>query len=324
MPIQLLIGLGAGLIAAVVFASATTGPLLARVILFFLTPLPLFLAGLGWRWPAAAAGGLTATLVVALAAGLPAALLFAGSQVAPVVFLCYLASLNRTIAAAAPGSPTVEWYPVGRIVIWTALLAALLSLVSMLILGTNVEALRGSLRSFIEAVVHNQLPPGGGEQALGEEELNALTDMAAQLLPAGSAVTWMGALLLNLWLAGRVTLASGRLERPWPDLAAITYPPGTPLLLCAAILGTFLSGYLAVAATAVTGAFFLAYVLLGLAIIHFLTRGKSWRPFALWGLYAALLVLNTGLSLAIAILGLAESVLPLRARRLPPPGGPTI
>jgi hypothetical protein len=57
MSYRLLIALGAGLISAVVFASATTGPLLMRMVLFLLTALPLFLAGLGLGPRAAAVAG---------------------------------------------------------------------------------------------------------------------------------------------------------------------------------------------------------------------------------------------------------------------------
>jgi hypothetical protein len=65
-------------------------------------------------------------------------------------------------------------------------------------------------------------------------------------------------------------------------------------------------------ATAFAGPLFLAYVLMGLAVLHYVTRGRSWRPFALWAIYAALFIINTVASLAVAILGLTESVWPLR------------
>ncbi len=42
-----LLALAAGIISAIVFASATTGAMLLRVVLFLLTPLSLYLAGLG-------------------------------------------------------------------------------------------------------------------------------------------------------------------------------------------------------------------------------------------------------------------------------------
>jgi hypothetical protein len=69
------------------------------------------------------------------------------------------------------------------------------------------------------------------------------------------------------------------------------------------------------------GPLFFAYVLLGLAVVHFVTRGKPWRPFALWALYAALFVINTVASVAVALLGLAEAIWPMR-RPPPPPNRP--
>jgi len=52
MPIPLIIGAGSGLISAALFASAATATALAGV-LFYLAPLPICLAGLGWGGTAA-------------------------------------------------------------------------------------------------------------------------------------------------------------------------------------------------------------------------------------------------------------------------------
>jgi hypothetical protein len=62
-------------------------------------------------------------------------------------------------------------------------------------------------------------------------------------------------------------------------------------------------------------------MLLGLAVVHYTTRGRPWRPFALWGLYASLFIMNTIASLAIALLGLAEAIWPMR-KPSPPPDEP--
>ncbi|HWV57295.1 MAG TPA: hypothetical protein VNZ57_07470, partial [Longimicrobiales bacterium] len=59
-----LIGIGAGAAAALLFASVTSGSWLS-VILFYLAPLPIMIAGLGWtHW-----AGLTAATVAAVAIG---------------------------------------------------------------------------------------------------------------------------------------------------------------------------------------------------------------------------------------------------------------
>lgn len=313
---NLYIALGAGFIAAVVFASATTGPFFIRLLLFFFTPLPLFLAGLGWGWMTAGVAALFGGLLIALIGGPSNGVMFVATQGLPAAGLTYLALLNRTVAGGPGEQPVVEWYPIGRLVLWTAAISGLLALLTMLLLGGDLEALRKTLRDLVEKFVKSELPQISGAPTLGQAEIQQLGDVAFHVLPGANAMTTMVGLILNLWGAGRITLASGRLQRPWPDLAAFSYPPGTPLLLAGAIAATFLDGYAGYAAAGFTGAFFLVYLLLGLAIFHFTTRGFSWRPMALVALYVGLFVMSPWVAIIIALLGLIESFISLR--NLPP------
>jgi hypothetical protein len=151
-----------------------------------------------------------------------------------------------------------------------------------------------------------------------------MTDIMVAVLPAASAVSWLTALVFNLWLAGRITLAAGQLRRPWPDISAMEYPSGTALMLLASLLATGAKGTAGAVGTAFLGAFFLAYVLAGLAVIHYVTRAKPWRPFGLWLLYIGLLVVAVWIAVIIALVGLADRPLRLRERAFPsgPPPPP--
>lgn len=313
-----LIGLGAGLVSAVVFASATTGPLLIRFLLFLVTPLPMALAGLGWGVQAAAVGGIVGAVVVALASTPLVGLVFAASQALPVVVLSYLVLLARPAPTPPGAAPTLEWYPTGRLVVWATLIAGALAAVLLLTMGGDLDELRTGLRAIIEKAVKEDLPQISGAPPLADTDIETLTEVAMVLLPAATAVSSMTGLLLSLWLAGRVTLASGQLARPWPDLAAIEYPRGTPLALAASLLASGIEGLPGMVAAGFAGAFFLAYVLLGLAVIHYLTRGATWRGFALWGLYISLLVVNSWIALIVAVIGLADSFFGFRRARPPP------
>jgi len=313
---RLLIALGAGLISAVVFASAATGPLLMRMVLFLLTALPLFLAGLGLGPFAALMAGVTGTAFMLVAGSPMAAVVFAASQAIPVIVLVHLASLNRQ----APNG-VVEWYPAGRLIIAAALLSGALSALTLVLLGGDMETLRSMVREMLQGFVDTELAKMPDAPALGAAEIDEATSLVIALLPAASAISSMCSLLFNFWLAGRITLASGRLIRPWPDLAAIEYPPMASLLLAGATAASFLGDVPGLIARSFAGPLFVAYVLLGLAVVHYLTRGKPWRPFALWGLYATLFVMNSIASLVIALLGLAEAIWPMR-RNAPPPDNP--
>jgi hypothetical protein len=324
-----LIGAALGLVAAVAFASATTGPMLVRLLLMFITPLPIALAGLGWGWVAAVVASAAGTALIFVFSSPAVAAAFAITQAAPMVFLTYLALLSRPIAESGLASvdgddaTAVEWYPVGRLVIWSAALAGLMAIAMLMIIGGDLDTLRKSLGEFVKATFESGLAQTGEKSQFSEAEIAAISEIALSVLPAASAISWMGSLLFNLWLAGRVTHASGQLGRPWPDLAALTYPAGTPLVFGIMLLATMIAGYPGLAAAAFSGGLFLAYLLLGLAILHYTTRGQPWRPFALWLLYGTLLVVNIWIAIVIAMLGLAETVLHLRARSAAAPRPPS-
>ena len=189
-------------------------------------------------------------------------------------------------------------------------------------IGPDKDTQRVEVRNLIDVVLKAQLEAMNSGTTMSEADLVRLTDLGIYLLPAATALSWMLTILFNLWLAAKITLASGKLPRPWPDLPAMRFPRMPPLVLAVTSALTLVPGYIALAASAASGALFFAYVLMGLAVIHYATRGQPWRPFALWGVYGALLILNTGVSAIIALIGIADSFLLLRKPPKQPPSSP--
>lgn len=320
-----LLGLAAGLVSAIVFASATTGPLPLRIVLFFIAPLPIYIAGLALGWRAAATAAGSGAVFMALAATSPlAAFAFLACEALPAVALTYLAGLYRD-SGPLKGPHDVEWYPIGRIVMWAALIGAGLAMITILSVAGDRDALLASLKTAAGSFISKQMPEGAGRASLDDAELTEIATLTLNLLPAMSAISWTMGHLLNLWLAARVSLASGYLLRPWPDLAATWLPPRLPAVLAASLVATVLAdGMPRLIASALTGALFFAYLLQGLAVVHFTTRGSAWRSFVLPTLYAALVLLNAVVPLLVAMLGLAETVRPMRKFSSGPgPAGPS-
>lgn len=309
----LVIGIVAGLCAALLFAWSATGEVPARAAFALLTGLPLATAAAGWGFGAAVIGGSAASAALGLIVSPNVAFAFFATQALPIIALTYLAGLSRV----GPDGST-EWYPAGRIVIWAAIIASLVTFGVLMLIGTDMAAIKTAIRGFVETFATKQFPELSGGKALGPSEIDDLAGIAMVLLPAAMAISVMGTMLLNLWLGGHIAKASGVLSRAWPDLASLTFPRGAPLMLAIATAGTFLSGLPGLAAAAFFGAMFLAYVLAGLAVIHHVTRGHPWRSFALWGIYGGLIVFNTFASLLIALLGLADTIRPLRQGAQPP------
>ena len=140
MASPLIIGAGAGLVSAALFASAATGSPLAGILLY-LAPLPLCLAGLGWRSAAAALSALIGTVVVGATLGPATGAVFALAIGAPMALLCHLALLSRPLTTPdGQKVSTFEWYPVGHIVGWAAVCAGALASIVVLLLGYDVDA----------------------------------------------------------------------------------------------------------------------------------------------------------------------------------------
>jgi hypothetical protein len=285
-----------------------------RLLLFLIAPLPTYLACLGWGTVAGAISVLVTGIITALVLGGVKGLVYLVGHGLPAVVLCHLALLNRTgpeiLQPSGAMAPSTQWYPPGRLLGAATLMAGALAFVTVLIVGADLDELRRLMREFLDKVMLPQMP-GLGAGKLSESDLKALTEVMVYALPAGSACLWLGGFVLNLVAAGRITLISGRLPRPWPDITRMRFPPRFGLGLAASFGATaILSGYPGLIASGLAGAFFTAYVLMGLAIIHYATQGLPARLLLLWAVYFALLILNTWAALIIALIAIFEPFLP--------------
>jgi len=323
MQSPLLIGLGAGIASAALFASAWTGTALGVFVLFFLSPLPVAIAGLGWNWISGVLAAATGTAIVAAAGGPRSGIVYAIALAAPAAAFAYLAKLNRPSSAPpnangdAAAAASVEWYPIGRIIAWASLWAGLTAAAFLLSIGNDVASVRATLLDVLEkSLFSEEIGPGG--RKLTAEEKNAFVAVMVVFFPWAVSTLWFAVAMLNLWVAGHVTHLSGRLVRPWPHLHQIQLPPVMPPAFGAAVLGTFVPGMTGLIASGFASALMFAFMLVGLAILHRVTRGNPLRPLMLGAVYGALLLLSPFSSLLIALIGLAEPYL----RRRVPPGAP--
>jgi hypothetical protein len=323
------VGLFAGLATALLFVSASAGGMTGRIILFFLAPLPCYLAGVGWGAASASIAAVLSALITGALMGARTGAVFFLSQGIPLIVLCHLALLSRPVtpdpAGTPPATPLLEWYPTGRIVAAATLMSGALAFVTILLLGADLESLRALMREMVDTIVTKQMP-NISTTPIGETERAAFANLLLHALPAASAVLWLGGFLLNLWLAAKITQISGRLHRAWPDVSLLRFPQGFSLGLALAIALSLLPGLPGLLATGFSGAFLFAYFLMGLAIIHWGTRGKSARTFILWGLYVTLLLFNTWAALIIALIAILEPFMWYRRPDLPDhtPAAPTI
>lgn len=318
-----LIGLAAGAASALLFASVASGSLIS-ILLFYLAPLPILIAAVGWSQVAGLVAALIAAGALAVVFGGLFFVAFLIGVGLPAWWLGYLALLAR------PGADGLEWYPVGGLVVWAAILGSSLVTIVILTFGFDAETFRAGLRQAFEQILRIQTdtPANAPINVPGLTDTNRLIDVMVAIIPPTAAVLATITNLINLWLAARIVKVSGRLHRPWPDLSAMKFPSYAPILLAVGLLAAFahvLAG--TVVRTTETGApglvgiiggvfaasLLMAYGVLGFAVLHKITGRLNGRGFLLAGTYAAVVVFGWPV-LIMTALGLADSALDIRGR----------
>jgi hypothetical protein len=312
----ILIALAAGLASATMFASIISGALMS-LVLFYLAPLPLMVAALGWGSATALIGGVIAALGLGFIFGFPYTAAFALTVALPAWWLGHLTLLARPVSSdpqLANLSPALDWYPTGRILAWTALFASITTISALLTLGTDADTITGALRRGLLRIMGTRGAPSG--------EADRVVDALVAIAPGAATIIAMMTLTLNLWLAAKITTTSGLMKRPWPDLRTTTLPGMILIALLVAVVLCFVGGLLAMMAQIVSSALLMAYAVTGFAVLHTVTQAFSGRAFVLGAAYAATLFIGWPL-LGMISLGLADAVFGIRqaywTRRGPPP-----
>jgi hypothetical protein len=314
MIVIVLIAIASGCASALMFASIISGALIS-LLLFYLAPLPLMVAALGWGPLCATFGGIAAAIGLGAIFGLPYCIAFVLAIALPAWWLGHLVLLGRPLAAdtapATGDAAALEWYPVGRILLWIVVFAVITTTATLLTMGSDGPTITATMRSAWSHILES------AGIAATDHRIDALVTIA----PAAAAIVAMMTLTLNLWLAAKITATSGRLHRPWPDLKSAALPPMTLAALCAAAAFCFSGGLLAIVAQIVSASLMMAYALTGFAVLHTLTQSLKSRALWLGCTYAIVAVFGWPV-LAMVVLGLADAVFGLRQRYLqgrPPP-----
>jgi hypothetical protein len=328
MIMSFLIAGAAGSASALMFASIVSGALVS-LLLFYLAPLPLMVAAMGWGPTYAAIGGAMAGAGLGSIFGIPYCAAFVLTVALPAWWLGHLALLGRPLAptsntsnvsgAAAAATPPIEWYPLGRILIWVACFAALTTTAALLTLGTDAPTITGTLRRGLLHIINVR-------DTASQDRATEVVDAFVRIAPAAAATIAMMTLTLNLWLAAKVTATSGRLRRSWPDMKTTMLPPMALVATTVALALCFTGGLSGILAQIVTASLMMTYALVGFAVLHTITLAMKSRALWLSCVYAVVLVFlwpviaMIGIGIADALFGFRQRYL---QRRTPPPLAPT-
>ncbi|MEM7634991.1 MAG: DUF2232 domain-containing protein [Pseudomonadota bacterium] len=312
----IVIGVIAGLTAGLLQAGGSSGNLIG-VFLVYLASFPLFLAGLGWGALTAALGAGVMIIGHLLGFG-PKAAFFAAlsAGIAPVV-LSHLALQNRP-ASATPSDEGevadtgIEWYPEGRLIVWTAIASAALSVSVMIAIGPDVETFRATVGETLQPVFVEMAKQPNSPDA------DQIRSFFVLIMPAALSVFWCMSTMVNMYLAGSLLRRTGAGSRPWAPFSQLAFPRWAIWVLSASAVATFVPGTLGAFAWVFTAALMLAYAILGLAVMHSLLANHPLRGLLLGIFYLSLMFLSVVWIAFVIMLAMFDQSFNIRKRNKPP------
>ena len=183
----ILIALAAGAASALMFASIVSGALIS-LLLFYLAPLPLMVAALGWGPLAATIGGIAAATGLGAIFGLPYCIAFALTVALPAWWLGHLALLGgRSQSPTGNGAdsrqrPRSNGIRSAASCSGSSAFAVLTTIAAMLTLGTDAATITGALRRGLLRI----LEPRDAAAATIERWIDALVAIIARRRPPSS------------------------------------------------------------------------------------------------------------------------------------------
>ncbi|MEJ2124030.1 MAG: DUF2232 domain-containing protein [Alphaproteobacteria bacterium] len=310
-----LIGIMVGVLTAVLFASRESAGGYIAAILSFLMLLPLLLAGIGWGRNAAIIGMLVAGCLIGVAVSPLGTFEFAVYIGFPAVIFSQLVLLRReslpdeeTQASQTPQppSPIIKWYPFGHIVAWATVMAGTVMALAVSMMEDVTKERESIQKMLLEGSGKDSMQQIFGPN-FGQDSVEMVADIILRLVVPGFAGLFCVLVyLVNVWLALKILSVSGQLGRPWPDFAKLEYPPLLMAAFMCAIGISLQPGIGGSMAMAYVGAFAFAYLLLGLAVVHYWAASTSFPIFILAAVYIGLLsggIMTLGLAITLMFLG---------------------
>lgn len=302
----LLIGIVAGLVAAIGTLGSLSMPLLAQLVAM----IALFMAGLGYGRVA----GLVAVATAAVALGILTSSVFAtfifALTLLPAAVMSQLALLARPASEIGGPDQALAWYPLSDILLAGAMITAVATIALLLL--QPVDALYSAVIDRAAEVI-GEASPG---MVITPEQKTEVLAMLKVFGPASQSFGNMIMLFAGFYFAMVILAAMKRNVRPREDIrVALRMSRISVAVFFGGILLMFVGGTAGTVGASFAGATGAGFTLAGFAVIHNALREKTFAlPALILGYIAAFIIPPVVLLVALAG-GLAN---PRRAIALTP------
>jgi hypothetical protein len=299
----------AGFASALLSGMLTPGSI-SLAFLFFVAPLPLFLAGFAWHPLVTALAGLFGAIMIDLATGNRGAIAFASIMALPAFAVSAMA---ERIFADPRREIAKDGIATGQIALATVMYIAFVVVASAIWIEADYAAFTQRLRLFVLEGLRQMATPGS-PLANDPARLARFADLMTAIMLPMSGLVIVTMLALSAGLGAIVAERSGRMTFVKPSFNAFRLPGGSLILFGAALIISLWDGYLAVFAEIVALGMALFLMLQGMAVLHSRLIGNNSRGFLLAAAWASVLVFGFPALLFVGA-GIADHLLDLRNRK---------
>lgn len=283
----------AGLLSALLFLSLSKGVPFG-MLLSYLAPLPVLMAGLALGQGAAATAGLAGALAVWAGTDAIGAVPFVVAVVLPAAVVA-----NRGLLWRGNPDGSVDWYPPGWVLAWLAVTAIGLIAAAAVLVPSHPDGIKGWVVEMIGRTLELLAPD------VPAEKRQVAVGWWTPLFPALVAGSWLLMVVVNATIAERILRRLGRSLRPAVPYRDLGLPGWSGIVLAGstgvALMAPGTAGYLAQNVAVVA---LLPFVFLGLAAVHTWAAGRPQARLFLAAFYVTLLVAFAWVSPLVAGFGL--------------------
>lgn len=263
----ILIGIIAGLVAAIGTAGSLAMPFIAQLVAM----IALFMAGLGYGRIA----GLVAVATAAIALGVYTSSLFAtfifGVTLLPAAVMSQLASLARPASEIGGPDRALAWYPISDMMLAGAVVAALATIT--LLLAQPLDMLYGAAVNEVIRMFGTANP----DLVITDEQKAQMIAMLRIFGPASQSAGSVVMLFAGFYFAMRILAAIKKNVRPREDIrSSLRMSRLSVLIFIAGVLLMLAGGTAGMIGASFAGAVGGGFLLSGYAVIHNAVREKPW------------------------------------------------
>ena len=281
----------------IVFAAIGSFVLFAALVFMPFAPLPVAAIGLSFGITQAVITAVVAAVLTAIILSPPLAIVFAITFLAPTLVLVRQGLLSRQTADGK-----FVFFPLTQMIVLALAMTGIGTFLIFFITGGS----EGLPQSFTNAIQQAPEVRNALVQVYGISSQEEMLWIANVMLITGFA-SWPLILLGNLQLAQALLVRVKRNLRPQDNYFRLQLPIWLVGPLAIFMAGAMLaSGWLATLSAALAASILAAYFLLGLAIIHAISRHWNGRGFMLAVLYFLIFVM-AWVIIPISLMGLLDT-----------------